>query len=464
MIWLLRRINRRPTEFAPAMDEGTGILPGLPPVVGKPVHLAFDGGLMTSDAGILLLAALEQRLGIAQRLAHCIEDPRAPERVRHTLAEMIRYRALLIAAGYPDGNDCDALRADPAFKMAVGRLPESGADLCSQPTISRLENLPGPVALKRMMAAMVEVFCDSFEQVPRRILLDIDDTEDRVHGGQQLALFNAYYDSHCFQPIHIYEASSGKPVAVILRPGKTPDGAEVALVLRHVIGHIRARWPAVDIVVRGDSHYARPEAMTLCERKRVGYVFGLAGNAVLLRQVGHLAEDAALGRVAGEADKVRRYGDLRYAATSWKVERRVIARVEAGPQGADSRFIVTNLAGLPKALYEKVYCARGQAENLIKAHKLHLASDRTSCTRATANQFRLVLHTAAYWLLHTLRGLAPKRSFWRAAQFDTIRFALIKVVGRVTELVTRIKIALPTAYPYQIGFATLAGRIATLPP
>ena len=139
MIWLLKPINRRPTEFAPAMDEGTGILPGLPPVAGKPVHLTFDGGLMTSDAGILLLAAAQQRLGIAERLADCIEDPRAPERVRHTLAEMIRYRALLIAAGYPDGNDCDALRSDPAFKMAVGRLPESGADLCSQPTISRLE-------------------------------------------------------------------------------------------------------------------------------------------------------------------------------------------------------------------------------------------------------------------------------------------------------------------------------------
>ena len=356
------------------MDEGTGILPGLPAVGGKPVHVAFDGGRLTSDAGILLLAALEQRLNIAERLATCIEDPREPERVRHGLAEMIRYRALLIAAGYPDGNDCDALRSDPAFKMAVGRLPESGADLCSQPTISRLENLPGPVALKRMMAAMVELFCDSFDQVPRRILLDIDDTEDRVHGGQQLALWNAHYDSRCFLPIHIYEATTGKPVAVILRPGKTPDGAEVALVLRHLIGHIRARWPVVEIVVRGDSHYGRPEAMAWCERNRVGYIFGLASNPVLLRQVSPLAEDAALGRLAGEAEKVRRYGDFRYAAKSWAKsctgERRVIARVEAGPQGADSRFIVTNLPGLPKALYEKLYCARGQAENLIKAHKL----------------------------------------------------------------------------------------------
>jgi Transposase DDE domain group 1 len=186
-----------------------------------------------------------------------------------------------------------------------------------------------------------------------------------VHGGQQLALWNAHYDSRCFLPIHIYEATTGKPVAVILRPGKTPDGAEVALVLRHVIGRIRARWPAVEIIVRGDSHYGRPEAMAWCERQRVGYIFGLAGNPVLLRHVAPLAEDAALGRLA--SDKVRRYGDFRYAAKSWTVERRVIARVEAGPQGTDSRFIVTNLPGLPKALYEKLYCGRGQAENLIKA-------------------------------------------------------------------------------------------------
>ena len=190
MIWLLKPDHPKTTEFAPAMDEGTGILPGLPPVMGKPVHIAFDGGQMTSDSGILLLAAIEQRLGIAQRLADCIEDPRAPERVRHALSEMIRYRTLLIAAGYPDGNDCDALKSDPAFKMAVGRLPESGADLCSQPTISRLEHLPVATALKRMMAAMVELFCDSFEQVPRHIGLDIEDHGDRVTDAQTLARFN----------------------------------------------------------------------------------------------------------------------------------------------------------------------------------------------------------------------------------------------------------------------------------
>jgi hypothetical protein len=305
--------------------------------------------------------------------------------------------------------------------------------------------------------------CGSFEQVPHRIVLDIDDTCDPVHGRQQLALFHAHYDGRCFLPIHLYEAITGKPVAVILRPGKTPDGAEVALVLRHVIRRIRARWPKVDILVRGDSHYGRPEAMSWCERNRVGYVFGLAGNQVLLRRVTGLAEEAAVSRIKGGADKVRCFGEFAYAAKTWQVERRVIARVEVSERGRDSRFVVTDLAGTPRWLYEAVYCARGQAENLVKAHKRHLASDRTSCSKATANQFRLVLHTAAYWLLHTLRGLAPKRSFWRTAQFDTPRLMLVKVAGRITELATRIKLALPSSYLYRDSLVRLACRAARPP-
>ncbi len=451
------------------MSDTTVVPFGFPAVCRKKVTAAFDGGRLTSDGGVLLLAQIEQHLGLADRLAKCIEDPRDPAAVQHSIAEMIRYRALLIAAGYPDGNDCDALRADPAFKMAVGRLPESGPDLCSQPTMSRLENLPGPAALMRMMAAMIELFCDSFKQVPSRIVLDIDDTEDEVHGGQQLALFNAHYDSRCFLPIHIYEASTGKPVAIFLRPGKTPDGTEVARVLRHVISRIRARWPRVEILVRGDSHYGRIEAMTWCERNRVAYIFGLAGNTVLLSKIVDLAEDVAVRRVEGEAEKVRRHGEIDYAAKAWPGKqdsnaRRVIARVEASPKGNDSRFVITNLAGTPEYLYETVYCARGQAENLIKAHKLHLASDRTSCSKATANQFRLLVHTAAYWLMHSLRGLAPKRSFWRDAQFDTIRISLLKVAARITEMATRIKIALPSSYPYQDSWMLLAEGAASRPP
>src|SRR5688572_16123277 len=342
--------------------EDAVVPPSLLTVAHKAMQIRFDGGRLTSDAGVLVLAEIERRLRIAERLARCILDPRAPGRVHHGIAEIIRFRILLIAAGYPDANDCDALRTDPAFKMALGRFPESGADLCSQPTMSRLENLPTPTALKRMMASMVELFCDSFGEVPRRIVLDIDDTEDRAYGRQQLALFHAHYDSRCFLPIHIYEAITGKPVAVILRPGKTPDGTEVTLVLRHVIRAIRARWPRVDILVRGYSHYGRPEAMSWCERERVGYVFGLAGNKVLLRRTAGLAEEVAMRRVQGEAAKVRRYGEFAYAAETWHTERRVIARVEASDRGSDCRFVVTNLAGTPRWLYEAVYCARGQAD------------------------------------------------------------------------------------------------------
>ena len=364
-----------------------------------------------------------------------------------------------------DADDCDALRSDPIFKMALGRAPESGEALCSQPTMSRLENAPSRSEVARMMAAMVDLFCDSFERVPGRIVLDIDDTEDKVHGGQQLALFNAHYDSYCFLPIHVFEATTGKPVCAILRPGKTPSGAEARTIVKHLIGRIRRNWPRVEILLRGDSHYARPEVMDWCEAGGVDYIFGLAGNEVLHRRVAALVEDVALRRAGKGADaKVRRFADLRYAAATWRAERRVIARVEATARGADRRFVVTNLSGRSKHLYERVYCARGQAENLIKAHKRHLASDRTSCMSATANQFRLILHSAAYWLLHSLRAAAPKRSVWRTAQFDTIRLRLIKIAARVVEMRTRIKVSLPSACPDKAILTLIADRLAARPP
>jgi len=253
----------------------------LPAVGGKKVSAAFDGGRLTSNAGVLLLREVERTLGIAERLAACLTDRRDPSRIGHTLAEMLRFRMLAIAAGYEDGNDCDALRDDPAFKMALGRLPDSGAALCSQPTMSRLENAPGWRTLGRMMAAMVDLFCDSWTTVPKRIVLDIDDTWDEAHGAQQLSLFNAHYDGYGFLPIHVYEATSAKLVAAILRPGKTPNGREVRAVLKRLIRRIRKNWPRVGIVVRGDSHYARPEAMDWLDDNAIGYVFGLAGNAAL---------------------------------------------------------------------------------------------------------------------------------------------------------------------------------------
>lgn len=429
----------------------------LPAVAGKKVSVAFDGGKLSSDAGVLLLRAAECKLAIAERLAACLRDARDPARIRHTIADMLRFRTFAIAAGYQDADDCDALRDDPAFKMAAGRAPESGDPLCSQPTMSRFENAPTWRTLVRMLTAMVDLFCDSWAKVPARIVLDIDESWDEAHGAQQLALFNAHYDGYGFLPIHIYEATSGKPVAAILRPGKTPSGREVRAILKHVIGRIRKNWPRVEILMRGDSHYARPEALDWLEDNGFFYVFGLAGNDTLDSLVAPFAEDAAVRRaLAGAKGKLRRYAALAYTAGSWRRRRRVIARIETSDRGCDVRFVVTNLAAKPKRLYERVYCARGQMENLIKAHKSHLASDRTSCHGAAANQFRLILHSAAYWLLHTLRAAAPRRSFWRTAQFDTLRLRLIKLAARVIEKATRIRVALASACPDKTIFAHLA--------
>jgi len=235
------------------MTENTPFLPGLSPVTGKDLCARFDGGRLSSDGGVLLLREIEHGLGLANVLASCLRDDRAPSRTRHSQAEMIRARMFAIACGYEDCDDLDALRFDPAFKLACGRLSESGADLMSQPTLSRLENLPSWRELARMGLGLIDLFCDSFKTVPARMVLDIDDTADRVHGGQQLALFNAHYDDYCFQPIHIYDAASAKPVLSLLRPGKRPSGAEAAGILRHVIGRIRYNWPRVEITVRGDA-------------------------------------------------------------------------------------------------------------------------------------------------------------------------------------------------------------------
>jgi hypothetical protein len=285
-----------------------------------------------------------------------------------------------------------------------------------------------------------------------------------VHGNQQLSLFNAHYDERCFLPIHIYEGTSGKPVAMILRAGKTPSGVEVRTILKHVIARIRKHWPLVRITVRGDSHYGRHEAMDWCEEHGVDYIFGFGGNAVLRAGVGAVADDLCVCRAESGADKLRDWTALRYAAKGWKTTRRVVARLEATALGLDIRYVVTSLPGTAEHLYQTVYCARGQAENFIKLHKAQLASDRTSCRSPLANQFRLILHTAAYWLLHTLRAAAPKASAWARAEFNTLRLGLIKLAARVVEGAARIRVWLPTACPQAALFRLLAGRFAAAAP
>ena len=387
-------------------------------------------------------------LGVAERLAACIDDPRAPERVIHSMADILRFRMLMIAAGYEDANDAASLRHDPAFKLALGRLPDAPA-LCSQPTISRLENLPRPRELLRMGQAMVGLYCDSFRQVPRRITLDIDDTFDAVHGGQQLRLFNAYYDEYGFQPIVVFDGE-GRPVAALLRPARRPTGREVRGFLRRLVRAIRGHWPRVDILLRADSHYCAPEVLDFCRAERLDFILGVATTRTLRRHVETLEHSTAARQAAGP-DKLRRYKEFHDGAASWCRVERIIARVEASAQGTDTRFVVTSITGsTARTLYEELYCRRGQAENHIKSWKTHLAADRTSCHRGQANQLRLMLHTGAYWLMWSLRRLMPARSSWRVAQFDTLRLRLLKIAARVVEWKTKVMVHLPSACPDQV--------------
>lgn len=436
----------------------------LPAVCRKKVTAAFDGGKVTSNGGLLLLREAERRLGLADRLAACLSDHRDPARISHTISEMLRFRILAIACGYEDADDCDMLRDDPLFKLAVGRAPESGDPLCSQPTMSRLENMASRTRVARMTAEMIDVFCRSFPRPPAAVTLDIDDTCDPVHGHQQLSLFNAHYDARCFLPIHVYHVESGKPVAVLLRPGRTPTGREVRSVLRHLVRRIRRLWPATRITIRGDSHYGRPEAMAWCEEAGVDYIFGLAGNRRLDALADEAADDLKVRRAEAGADKLRAFTNLAYAARSWKRSRRVVARLEATTRGFDARYVVTSLKGSARHLYEDVYCIRGQAENLIKLHKTQLASDRTSCQSPIANQVRLVLHTCAYWLMLSLRDAVPAAAPMARAEFATIIARLIKVGARVVEKAARIRVHLASACPDADLFRLLAGRLAAAGP
>ena len=445
------------------MAEATSFLPGLSPVEGKQLTATFDAGRLSSDGGVIVLREIALRLGLAEAITAPLLDNRDPSRVQHGYSEMALARMVMIAAGYEDCDDIDTLRTDPAFKIALGRSPDTGADLMSQPTLSRLENLAGWRELARIGLNLIDLFCRSYAHPPTTIVLDIDDTDDPVHGQQELALFNAHYDCTCFQPIHIFEAMSGKPILSLLRPGKRPSGEEVARVLRHVVRRIRKHWPSVRILVRGDSHYLSPETLDFLQASGCDYILGLAINEKLKEIAVPWLAQCDVRRCQNQR-KVRRFHQFQYAARSWTRKHNVIARIEATDLGADARSIVTNLSGRGKTLYEKVYCQRGVAENLIKDMKRTTRSDKTACSRWEANQFRLFLHMGAYWLLHAFRRAAPKRSRWRGATLETIRRTFVKITVRVEELKGRIKLAFPASYPQAAMLVAMTGAITTRGP
>src|SRR5450755_874786 len=298
------------------MDDPMLPLPGLSSVSGKSVVVKFDGGLLSSDGGVLALREVEQRLGVADRLAACLVDPRAPDQITHSFTDIIRFRLMMIAAGYEDGIDANFLRSDPMFKMALDLTP-SDRELCSQSTISRLENLPDVRALLRMGRAMVDLYCNSFACVPNRITLDIDDTFDAVHGGQQLSLFNAHYDEYGFQPIVVFDGE-GRFITAVLRPAKRPSGREIKPFLRRLLRAIRANWPNTEILLRADSHYCGPEVLDWCRANGLDYILGVAPTTTLRRHVEGLeARMKASFEGAPTSGKIRRFMGFFDGAKSW---------------------------------------------------------------------------------------------------------------------------------------------------
>ena len=435
-----------------AMKEYTKQLTFFKDIFGKKVEVDFNGGEVSSDGGLLFLRETESKLKIIKRITEVLRDKRHPAYVKHQIAELLTQRVFQIASGYEDANDSNDLRNDPIMKIACEKLPSSDSILASQPTMSRFENTFSRTDLYRIAKIFVDIFIASYKTPPKGIIIDIDDTDDPTHGNQQLSLFNAYHNTYCYMPLHIYEGKSGKLITTILRPGKRPSGKEIVMILKRIVKEIRTRWPRVGIIFRGDSYYSCPEVFDFCKKHSIKYILGLIGRKPMLKKVQNLV-DKAKELYSLNNKSVKLFGEFHYKANSWSEPERIIVKAEHNNKGSNTRFIVTNIENTNrKMIYQLIYCNRGAMELMIKAHKNHLRSDKTSCSSFQANQFRLFLHSIAYVLLHAFREKHLKGTQFAKAQFDTIRLRLLKIGARVRVLSTKVKIHLPTSFPLKEDF------------
>lgn len=437
--YTIRGVDSMPADIASPLH--------LAPLKDKAILVDFDGGRLSSDGGLVLLNDPDDQIGLTRDLAAVLRDPRDPRRITFTLHDLLKQRVLQIAAGYEDANDATTLRHDPIFKLLLGRLPESGPPLASQPTISRFENRVSRTELYRMARVLVDQFIASYDRAPKLIVLDCDDTEDPAHGAQEQVRYDGYYGGYCFVPLHVYEGLSGRLITTIFK-AKRFSAAQMLAVLKRLVAHLRQAWPDTRIVLRGDSHFAYPPVMQWIEAQvNLSYVTGLTSNAVL-KKLAHEVVEQAKRAYARDGGKVTRFHTTRYQAGTWSRPRRVVIKVEVSEQGVNTRFVVTDLEQTrAKVLYRHIYCARGQMENDIKDHKRYLKSDRTSCHRFEANQFRVFLHSAAYVLLDTLRREVLKGASWSRATMETMQLRLLKLGARVQEFTDRITISLPSSCP-----------------
>src|SRR5882672_6166618 len=432
----------------------------FPPVAGQTLRADFDGGAFSSDFGPRLLRGLDRQSGLPERLAAAVHDKRHPSSIDHPLRDLFAQRLYHSASGYADGNDANSLRHDPMCKLGVERLPlEATQDLASAPTFSRLEHHVDRQDLSRLTKAFVDHCIAGSSEPPAAIVLDLDHSDAPTHGQQAFAFYNHYDKSYCSLPLFSVEGPSQALVTAYLRPGARPTGAENAMILARLLPYLRQRWPYTHILVRGDSHFATPEVMdVIAHRRLTDFVFGFAGNPVLLRHAEPLLQEArhlhqqrtALAQAYGQRlpASSRLYEEFCSAAASWSHPWRVVLKAEVMSAGDNPRFVVTSLeAPTPQMLYEDLYCARGNGEHDIKAVKNDLHSDRTSATSFLANAMRLLLACAAYVLHHALRTHTLQHTALAQAQPSTVILTLFKVATQIKQYKDRILLHLSSSCP-----------------
>jgi hypothetical protein len=410
-----------------------------------PLTVDFQGGRLTSDGGWCWVAEVDADLGLSKTLAAAVPAPR--RRCQHTPQTLLQQRLYQITAGYADQNDADTLRSDPLLKLVCGRLPESSADLASQPTFSRFENSFSARNCYRLAEALGAVYLREREQagIPSHILLDLDSTDDPTHGEQEGRAYHGYYGQHMYHPLLVFDGKTGHLITAILRPGTVHAGHGVVAILQRIVARLREQWPGVAITIRADAGFAKPALFTWCEAEAIAYTIGLVTNPRLLTLAATLADAAQTASTQAGGAKVRLVDEARYQAGSWPAPRRVIIKAEALARGPNIRFVVTTSAQDPETVYGR-YIDRGETENWIKDLKRACFADRLSCHRFLANQVRLLLHAAAYTLLHTLRSWLVAAGSARLT-LETLRLRLLKIGGRVRHLATRVHLHLASSHP-----------------
>lgn len=416
---------------------------------GRSWETRFDEPELTSDAGLMAVVTSGVADELIARLSAAVHDPR--KGARHSGEQLIGQRLFQIIGGYNDADDSDQLRDDIVMRTASGKALEEGG-LASQPTVSRLEGRVTKKDLLRMARALFDDYLDSFNgEAPKMICIDMDPSAHLVYGQQQLGLFNTHVGDTCLMPFYIFDGINGRLMSAILRAGKTPTAPEIIAILKRMVKAIRARFPDTTIMFRADSHHTKPAVMDFLEEHNVEFVTGLAKNASLERL---FAADIAEAKERYECRQAYDpetkdlivFADDYYAAGSWSRERRVIARIIVGPKGVDVRYIVSSFqVATAKYLYTTVYCGRGEAELFIKECKLGLGSDTSPCDKATANQFRLLLHAAAYAILHRFRSTVLVGTKWERSTFAEIRLRLFKIAGRLEVLKTKVRLHVSAA-------------------